>query len=80
VNNEELYDLKTDPGETKDVIAEHPKVVNKLRKIYDKWWIRMQQGLVNEDAYQPPANRKGTPRASDKGMTGPYEAKKLWQN
>jgi arylsulfatase len=55
VNNEELYDLSTDPGETKNVIAEHPKVVNQLRKTYDKWWIRMQPGLVNEDAYEPPA-------------------------
>ena len=25
VNNEELYDLQTDPGETENVIAEHPK-------------------------------------------------------
>ena len=54
VNNEELYDLSTDPGETKNVITKHPKVVNQLRKIYDKWWIRMQPGLVNEDACQPP--------------------------
>ena len=55
VNNEELYDLSTDPGETKNIIAEHPKVVNQLRKTYDKWWFRMQPGLVNEDAYKPPA-------------------------
>jgi arylsulfatase len=54
-NGEELFDLKNDPGETKNVIAEHPKVVNQLRKTYDKWWIRMQPGLVNEDAYEPPA-------------------------
>jgi arylsulfatase len=56
VNNEELYDLKTDPGETENVIAEHPEVVDQLRKVYDRWWTRMQPGLVNEDAYQiPPA-------------------------
>jgi len=53
VHNEELYDLKADPGETNNVIAEHPEVVEQLRKIYDKWWIRMQPGMVNEDAYQP---------------------------
>ncbi len=34
---------------------EHPEVVEQLRKAYDKWWIRMQPRLVNEDAYQPPA-------------------------
>jgi arylsulfatase len=54
VNNEELYDLKTDPGETENVIAEHPEVVDQLRKLYDQWWIRIQPGLVNEDAYEKP--------------------------
>ncbi len=54
VNNEELYDLKTDPGEAENVIAEYPEVVEQLRKVYDQWWIRMQPGLVNEDAYQKP--------------------------
>lgn len=28
VNNEELYDLSTDHGETENVIAEHPEVVD----------------------------------------------------
>jgi arylsulfatase len=54
-NGEELFDLKTDPGETKNVIAEHPKVVNQLRTLYDQWWTKMQPRLVNEDAYEPPA-------------------------
>ncbi|MCP3671525.1 MAG: sulfatase-like hydrolase/transferase, partial [Gammaproteobacteria bacterium] len=58
VNNkkgEELFDLKNDPGETTNVIAQYPEVVAQLRAVYDKWWTRMQPGLVNEDAYQPPA-------------------------
>ena len=55
VNNEELYDLKTDPGETENVIAEHPEVVDQLRTVYDQWWTRMQPRLVNEDAYEIPA-------------------------
>ena len=54
VNNEELYDLENDPGETKNVIAEYPEVVDQLRTRYDQWWVRMQPGMVNEDAYQPP--------------------------
>ena len=44
-----------EPGETKNVIDEYPEVVAQLRAVYDKWWTRMQPGLVNEDAYQPPA-------------------------
>jgi arylsulfatase len=56
VNNEELYDLSTDPGETKNVIAEHPEVVDQFRTVYGQWWIRIQPRLVNEDAYEiPPA-------------------------
>jgi len=65
VNNEELYDLKNDPGETTNVIAEYPEVVDQLRTLYDQWWTRMQPGMVNEDAYQPPA---GTVKSSMKSM------------
>jgi len=54
-NGEELFDLKNDAGETKNVIDEYPEVVDQLRKAYDQWWIRIQPRLVNEDAYQPPA-------------------------
>ena len=51
-NGEELFDLKNDPGETKNVINEYPEVVAKLRAVYDKWWIKVQPRLVNEDAYE----------------------------
>jgi arylsulfatase A-like enzyme len=49
VNNVELYDLKADPGETKNVIAEHPEVVADLRASYDQWWTDVQPMLVNEN-------------------------------
>lgn len=52
VNNSELYDLKNDPGEKTNVIAEHPEVVTKLRAAYEQWWTEVQPLLVNED----PAN------------------------
>jgi len=32
----ELYNLRTDPGETKNVAEEHPEVVKKLVKMADK--------------------------------------------
>ena len=38
INGKELYDMKTDPGQKKDVAAEHPDVVAKLRNAYEKWW------------------------------------------
>lgn len=33
----QLYDLSADRGETNDVAASHPEVVEKLRRIWDKW-------------------------------------------
>ena len=48
VNNDELYDLKADPGEQSNVIARHPEVVAKLRATYDQWWTDVQPLLVNE--------------------------------
>lgn len=56
VNNDELYDLQSDPGETKNVIADHPEVVAKLRAAYDRWWSDVQPLLVNEDAVGPKIN------------------------
>jgi arylsulfatase A-like enzyme len=56
VNNEELYDLKADPGESKNVISEHPDVVATLRAAYDKWWNDVQPLLVNEDQAGPSIN------------------------
>ncbi len=56
VNNAALYDLAADPGETKNVIAEHPEVVAALRRDYDEWWDAVQPMLINEDAVGPKVN------------------------
>jgi len=56
VNNRELYDLQADPGETKNVIAEHPDVVARLRAAYDQWWEEVQPLLVNENVIGPKIN------------------------
>lgn len=54
VHNTELYDLQADPGETKNVIAEHPEVAAKLRATYDQWWTDVQPLLVNENVTNIP--------------------------
>lgn len=51
-----LYDLQADPGEQRDVAAQHADVVNKLDAEYDKWWAEVQPFLVNETAPQPAVN------------------------
>ena len=56
VENKELYDLKADPGETTNVIAQHPDVVATLRAAYDQWWTDVQPMLVNENVIGPKMN------------------------
>ncbi|REK19548.1 MAG: arylsulfatase [Planctomycetota bacterium] len=56
VNNRELYDLQADPGETTNVIDEHPQVVSAMREAYDAWWQEALAGMVNEDAVGPKIN------------------------
>lgn len=38
----ELYDLAKDPGETKNVVAEHPEVANQLNKELRAWYKKVQ--------------------------------------
>jgi arylsulfatase len=56
VNNRELYDLRADPGETTNVLAQHPQVVADLRAAYDRWWEDVQPLLVNERVEPPRYN------------------------
>jgi arylsulfatase len=48
----ELFDLKTDPGQTTDIAAQQPDVVQKLEKYYDGWWAEVLPCLENEDAWK----------------------------
>jgi arylsulfatase len=56
VNNAELYDLQADPGESRNVLNEHPEIVADLRKTYDTWWSECLPLLVNEDVVGPKIN------------------------
>jgi arylsulfatase A-like enzyme len=56
VNNSELYDLKNDPGEKRNVIADHPEVAQRFRAEYDRWWDSVQPLQVNETAIGPGVN------------------------
>jgi arylsulfatase len=38
VHGTELYDLRTDPGQKKNVAAEHADVVKKMRDHYERYW------------------------------------------
>jgi arylsulfatase len=56
VDNTELYDLKADPGETKNVLDQQPDEVAKLRAAYDQWWQEILPCLENEDVVSPKYN------------------------
>lgn len=38
VNGGELYDILADPGQLRDIAADHPDVVEQLRGEYEQWW------------------------------------------
>ena len=86
VKNAELYDLQIDPGESKNVIADHPEEVAKLRAAYDQWWLDVQPLLVNENAVGPKINPfkelywkqfGGGPTAEDLKRMDPADAGEL---
>jgi arylsulfatase len=47
VKGKELYDLKTDPGQMKDVADKNPDVLKKMTEFYDKWWAGVEK-LVDD--------------------------------
>ena len=38
VNGKELYDIRVDAGQARDIAAEKPEQVEKMRAEYDEWW------------------------------------------
>ncbi|MDX9752343.1 MAG: arylsulfatase [bacterium] len=38
INGKELYDIQADPGETTDIAATHPQIVEELREHYEAWF------------------------------------------
>jgi arylsulfatase A-like enzyme len=43
VSGGELYDIRQDPGQQRNVIDEHPEVAERLRAEYDRWWDDISQ-------------------------------------
>jgi arylsulfatase A-like enzyme len=42
VNGSELYDIQADPGQQRNVAAEHPEVIARLRAFYEDWWTELE--------------------------------------
>ncbi len=48
VDEHELYDMKTDPGQQKNVIDEHAELAGRLRQSYEQWWAEMMSSADQE--------------------------------
>lgn len=48
-DKEELYDIRTDPGQRKDVAGQYPEVVQSLRRRYEVWWEDISQNFDKYD-------------------------------
>jgi len=54
VGNDALYDMQKDPGQTTNVIDQHPEVVAEMRAAYDAWWKETRPMMVNEGVPMSP--------------------------
>jgi len=65
VNGVELYDMQSDPLETKDVAAEHPAVVARMRGDYEAWLA----DVGRDHGYEAPRILIGTPHEATTILT-----------
>jgi arylsulfatase len=54
--NWELYDIKSDTGETTDVSSQFPEAVKRMDAAYGQWWEEILPCLENENAVGPKVN------------------------
>jgi arylsulfatase A-like enzyme len=64
VDGSELYDLSADPGENRNVAAEHPEAVTDFRETYEAWFEDVTAG-----GFAPPRIVVGTPAENPTRLT-----------
>ena len=52
IDNKYLYDIENDPGQTNNLAASKPEVLEKLKKQYDAWWDTLGPYQVNDGKEQ----------------------------
>src|SRR5690606_8835458 len=45
VGENELYNLREDPGQNINIAKNHPEILQKMRNHYEAWWQRVCQGM-----------------------------------
>lgn len=56
VNNSELFDLASDPGQKTNLIHQFPAITRQLRDHYERWWTEILPALENESVIGPAIN------------------------
>ncbi|NQT86265.1 hypothetical protein HQ560_05830 [bacterium] len=51
IDGKQLYDIVADPGQTKDIAAGNPEVVERLRGDYEKWWASLAPAMEQTVRY-----------------------------
>jgi arylsulfatase A-like enzyme len=51
IDGKELYDIKADPGQRKDLSSEHPDLVKELRGDYERWWKSLEPAMAETVRY-----------------------------
>ncbi|MEM1445207.1 MAG: arylsulfatase [Planctomycetota bacterium] len=59
VDGRELYDIQNDPGETRDIAADHPDQLAELRNAYETWFDDVSQ--TRPGNFEPVLIKIGTP-------------------
>ena len=54
VNNIELYALENDFVESRNVIQNHPQIVNMLRAGYESWWTEVSLSALDNEFVRGP--------------------------
>ncbi len=65
VDGKELYDLEADPGEQRDLAAQEPQVVARMRKGVEEWF----KDVSSERGYDPPRIHLGAPQEPETTLT-----------
>jgi arylsulfatase len=65
-----LFDMEADPGQTTDVLAQHPEVAAEMLAAYEQYWKEARPLMVNEEAPMSPTKPYHEWFAAQKASTG----------
>ena len=71
VRGKELYDIRSDPGQKRDVAARQPEIVRKMRKHYETWWAGVEPRLSEYERLTLGSDKENPTRLSSLDWLAP---------